>query len=235
VKWTWPSSTTSHLRGNVDGFPSVEAMPLSPEDLHHHVSAHVDNEGRLPVPSVAGWEIFPFEQEGLRVVPLASPVLPEPRRMGEDPATCRACQAQTPAVWSDERWRLTLLPPSGVLVLLLQPRDHFDLANLPDTLAEDMGRLEVHIARALEALPHVARAHVSRWGDGGAHLHLFFFARPAGFNQLRGSCLSIWDDVLPPLPAEVRDGDAATVARSLVESFGGTAGDRERGATRTGR
>jgi diadenosine tetraphosphate (Ap4A) HIT family hydrolase len=199
-------------------------MPLSPEELHRHVADHCDKEGRLPLPSMAGWEIFPFERDNLRVVPLAPPQLPEPPRQGEDPTDCRTCRAEEPAVWSDERWRLTLLPPSGALVLLLEPRQHVDLADLPDELASEMGRLEAHVARALEALPHVARAHVNRWGDGGAHLHLFFFARPAGFSQLRGSCLSVWDDVLPPLPPDVRQADAAAVAQRLVASYGGVAG-----------
>lgn len=202
-------------------------MPLSPEELHRHVAAHADAGGRLPLPSLAGWEIFPFELDGLRVVPLEEPRLPEAPRVGEDPADCRACRAEQPPVWSDDHWRLSLMEPSGVLVLLLQPRQHFDLADLPASLAAELGLLVVHVARALEALPHVARAHVSRWGDGGAHLHVFFFARPAGFTQLRGSCLSIWDDVLPPLPETVRRPTAApwpaawspvTAARSALPS-----------------
>lgn len=210
-------------------------VPFSPEELHAHVTAQVDGEGRLPVPSMAGWEIFPFEADGLQVVRLGAPVLPEPPRAGEDPADCGACRAERPAVWSDARWRLTVLGPSGVLVLMLQPRQHVDLARLPDDAASEMGRLTVHLARAVEALPHVARAHFCRWGDGGAHLHLFVFARPAGFTQLRGSCLSLWDDVLPPLPAAVVEADAARVARSLVETYGGAAGDDRPRAARRGR
>jgi hypothetical protein len=52
--------------------------------------------------------------------------------------------------------------------------------------------------RAIEALPHIARAHVSRWGDGGAHLHVFFLARPVGFAQLRGTFLAVWAICCPP-------------------------------------
>jgi hypothetical protein len=74
--------------------------------------------------------------------------------------------------------------------------------------------------RAIEALPHIARAHVSRWGDGSAHLHVFFFARPAGFAQLRGTCLALWDDLLPAVPAAHRDRDAATVAAALAAHGG---------------
>lgn len=79
-------------------------------------------------------------------------------------------------------------------------------------------------ARAIESLPHIARAHVSRWGDGGAHLHIFFFARPAGFAQLRGTCLAIWDDLLPAVPVSQRDRDAAAVGQALAGSHGGRAG-----------
>jgi hypothetical protein len=86
-----------------------------------------------------------------------------------------------------------------------------------------MGLLMVAISRAVESLPHIARAHVSRWGDGGAHLHLFFFARPAGFSQLRGTCLAIWDDLLPPVPDDQRDQDAAAVGQALAGSYGGQA------------
>jgi len=74
--------------------------------------------------------------------------------------------------------------------------------------------------RAIEALPHIARAHVSRWGDGGAHLHVFFLARPAGFAQLRGTFLAVWDDLLPAVPAGHRDRDAAAVASALAAHGG---------------
>jgi hypothetical protein len=47
-------------------------------------------------------------------------------------------------------------------------------------------------------------------------LHVWFFARPAGFAQLRGTCLALWDDLLPAVPAAHRDRDAATVAAALA-------------------
>lgn len=40
-----------------------------------------DAERRLPLSRMTAWEVFPFEQTGLRVVSLASPVLPEPARL----------------------------------------------------------------------------------------------------------------------------------------------------------
>jgi hypothetical protein len=60
-------------------------------------------------------------------------------------------------------------------------------------------------------------------GDGGAHLHLFFLARPAGFGQLRGTWMAIWDDLLPAMPADQQAADAASVAAALAASYGGTA------------
>jgi diadenosine tetraphosphate (Ap4A) HIT family hydrolase len=173
---------------------------------------------------MTGWQVFPFEPDGLRVVRLAPPQLPEPDRHGEGGSACGTCVSPEPAIWSDERWRLTVLAESGApLLLMLQPVAHHDLSDLPDDLAAELGRLIVHISRAIEALPNVARAHVSRWGDGGAHLHLFFYARPAGFPQLRGTCMAIWDDLLPAVPAESRSADAAAVALALAASYGGAA------------
>jgi hypothetical protein len=193
-------------------------MVMSPEEFYAHAIAAADEEGRLPLSRMAGWEVFPFEQDGLRVVPLAPPILPEPPRLGEGGRPCPGCSADQAVVWSDQHWRLKQLGgESGVpLLLVLESIAHHDLGDLPDERAAELGLLTVRIVRSIEALPHIARAHVSRWGDGGAHLHVFFFARPAGFPQLRGTCLAIWDDLLPAVPAGHRDRDAAAVATALA-------------------
>lgn len=73
----------------------------------------------------------------------------------------------------------------------------------------------------MQALPNIARAHVYRLGDGGAHLHMWFFARPEGQSQLYGSWLVVWDDLLPEYPADIAEADAAVVADALVASYGG--------------
>jgi diadenosine tetraphosphate (Ap4A) HIT family hydrolase len=201
-------------------------MPLSPDDFYSHAVAAANDEGRLSLSRMTAWEIFPFEPDGLRVVPLKKPVMPESLRRGEDGSECPSCASSSRGVvWRDDHWRLiTFAEPSGApLVMMLLPTTHYDVTDLPDDLAKEFGLLIVHTARAIESLPHVARAHVSRWGDGGAHLHVFFFARPEGFEQLRGTCLAIWDDLLPPTPIELRDVDALSVARSLEESYGGSA------------
>lgn len=178
----------------------------------------------MPLSRLTAWEIFPFESDGLRVAPLAAPNIPEPPRHGEAGVACRSCDdTRVGAIWDDDHWRLDVFDePSGApLVAMLTTREHYDMADLPEELAAELGRLIVHTVRAIESLPHVARAHVSRWGDGGEHVHLFFFARPAGFVQLRGTCFAIWDDLLPPVDRVERDADATEVARALAASYGG--------------
>jgi hypothetical protein len=73
-------------------------------------------------------------------------------------------------------------------------------------------------------VPHISRCHVYRIGDGGAHLHVWFFARPEGQAQLFGSWLVVWDDLLPEYPSALAQTDAATVADALVASYGGRRG-----------
>lgn len=197
-------------------------MALSPEDFHRHAIDAADAEGRLPLSRMTGWDIAPFEQDGLRVVPLRPPVVPEPQRPDEDPATCATCAARDEGVWLDEHWRLRLIAGVGVpLALMLLPREHYDLADLPDERAAELGILTTHVGRHVEALPHIVRSHVYRIGDGGGHLHVWFFARPEGQAQLRGSWLPVWDDLLPEYPADLAASDAEAVARALAASYGG--------------
>jgi hypothetical protein len=128
----------------------------------------------------------------------------------------------TRGIWLNERWRLTRIERVGVpLVLMLYSRDHYDMADLPDEMAAELGLLTTRVVRHVQALPHISRAHVYRIGDGGAHLHVWFFARPEGQAQLWGSWLVVWDDLLPEYPAEIAEADAALVADALVASHGG--------------
>jgi hypothetical protein len=200
-------------------------VALSPEEFYRQALAAADAERRLPLSRMTGWEISPFEQDGLRVASLRPPVQPEPARDGEDPSDCRSCRNRDVGIWLDERWRLTRMSGAGVpLILMLHPREHHDLTDLADDLAAELGVLTTHLARHIEALPNIARAHVYRIGDGGAHLHVWFFARPAGQAQLYGSWLVIWDDLLPEYPDDIAAVDAATVADALVSSYGGHRG-----------
>lgn len=202
-------------------------MPETAADYDARLREHLDADGRLALSEggIPYWDIFPFEAEGLRLKAIEPAVEREPERFGEDPATCRCADPETAgdgAIWENDRWRLVAGDPSGAPVLLvLVPRAHHDLATLPSDLAAELGQLMSSIAAAVEALPSVARCHVSRWGDGGAHAHFFFMARPALLGQLRGTCMALWDDFLPPVPQDVFDANAAFVVDRLVSAHGG--------------
>ncbi|MFD9093318.1 hypothetical protein [Streptomyces collinus] len=197
-------------------------MAMRPEEFYEHARTAADDEVRLPLARMTGWDISPFEPGGLRVAPLRPPVLPEPERHGEDPSDCDVCRARDEGIWFDERWRLARVTGVGVpLVLMLYSRDHYDMADLSDEMAAELGVLTTHIVRHVQALPHISRAHVYRIGDGAAHLHIWFFARPEGQAQLYGSWMPVWDDLLPEYPADMADMDAAAVADALVTSYGG--------------
>jgi hypothetical protein len=173
-----------------------------------NVRSQYGNDGRLPLPDVASWDIFPFEGQ-LLGKPLEDAVFPEPPRHGEAAADCGPCRTgDDDYIWVDERWRLKVVAGQCVPAFILEPRQHADLGDLDDSLAAELGCLVVRVERAVASVPGVGRVHVNRWGDGGAHLHVWFFARPEGLLQLRGSCLPDWLDVLPPLPPE--DSDAIT-------------------------
>ncbi len=195
---------------------------MTPEEFHAYALAAADPDGRLPLARMTGWDISPFEQDGLRTNPLRPPVLPEPARHGEDPADCSSCRNRDAGLWLNENWRLTRVGGVGVpLVLMLHSRDHYDFEDLPDELAAEFGLLSARIARHVKALPGITRSHVYRISDGGAHLHVWFFARPEGQGQLFGSWLVIWDDLLPEYPADLADADAETVVDALIASHGG--------------
>jgi hypothetical protein len=174
------------------------------------------------LPGFATWPTFPFDGD-LRVKKLDDPVAVEPPRHGDDPSECRACQAPDEAyIWVSERWRVRSLDrPTGLpMVLILESRSHLDLGDLPNMLAAELGVMTVRLERAVRSLDGVARVHVNRWGDGSAHLHLWFLARPYGRLQLRGTFLSLWDEILPPIGEHQWRENLALVAAWLAE-FGG--------------
>ncbi|WP_051838458.1 hypothetical protein [Streptomyces sp. NRRL WC-3742] len=181
----------------------------------------------LPFPQdgAPSWEIFPYEGE-MTVRELRAPELPEPPRQGEDgPESCKQCaRPDSDFLWTDEHWRLSGTDePTGLpAALLLQPRAHHDLLDLPGELSAALGPMLQRVERAVTSLGGVGRVHVNRWGDGAAHLHLWLIARPAGVMQLRGSTLPLWMDVLPPLPAGVQRERDRRIAAAMAAD-GGTA------------
>jgi hypothetical protein len=182
------------------------------------------SEPQSPLPAFTYWPTFPFEGD-IRVKRLLDPVEIEPPRHGDNPAECRACAAPDEAyIWVSERWRVRSLDePTGLpAVLILESRSHLDLGDLPNMLAAELGVMTVRLERAIRSLDGVARVHVNRWGDGAAHLHLWFLARPYGRLQLQGTFLAMWDDILPRIPEHQWQENLALVAAWLAE-FGGKA------------
>jgi hypothetical protein len=206
------------------------STPESAEAFYARVLAATDEDGRLPVAveEMPGWDIYPYEIDSLRLKPLRPLADAEPPRGGEDPDTCWCARPRDLAhdellVWSNERWQLHLdvemhLP----IAVSLGPLEHCDLPTVPEYLTAEMGRLIVEVSAAVEALPSVGRVQLAKYGDGGAHLHLFFLGRPARVLQLRGSPLIDWAENLPPVPRDVHLANADAVADRLVAAVGGT-------------
>jgi len=105
-----PQPADSDLReGQSDPFDhetnrptSLRLMALRPDEFYDHALAAANSERRLPLARMTGWEISPFEPEGLRVAPLRPPVLPEPPRQDEDPSDCQTCRARLKLACSAE-------------------------------------------------------------------------------------------------------------------------------------
>lgn len=171
-----------------------------------------ETSGRLPLPEYATWATFPFDGE-ISVKAVADVELPEPPRSGAGGVDCWACgKADEDYLWSDGEWRVgALREPSGLpVVLLLEPRAHHDLDDLPPHLVASLGPAIARVNSALLSLGGIIRVQLARFGDGAEHLHLWFLPRPDGLVQARGSFLAMWDDILPPRP---RDEWEATLER----------------------
>jgi diadenosine tetraphosphate (Ap4A) HIT family hydrolase len=104
------------------------------------------------------------------------------------------------------------------VVLLLEPRVHADLHDLPPDLVAQLGVMLWRVEAALTSLGGVGRVQMARWGDGAEHLHWWFLVRPAGLVQARGSFLADWDDILPPRPREEWAADLQRVGAALQQS-----------------
>ena len=149
----------------------------------------------------------------------ADRVIPEPPRRGEPGGEpCGICGgAAATALWSDDLWTLHA-PVNGSLpgTVWLASREHFDsFADMPAAFAADFGRVAGRVERAICSLGDVARVHLYRWGDGGAHFHVWFLPRPLGMIEAAGMYLPIWEDVLPTVPDE----ELAAVAKQVAAAM----------------
>lgn len=197
-------------------------MAESPEDLYARVVAEADDAGRLPLPPVASWSIFPFDGD-IAVRPLEPPAAEERPREGAGGEGCSRCaDPMRNVIWENERWTVcSLEAPTGMpLVLFLMPKEHLDYTDLDDDMAAECGRISVWLTRILEGLDGIGGSHVYKIGDGAEHLHLWFMTRPARMLQIRGSAVPEWDDILPPVPEEIWRADLAEVARRLATHEG---------------
>ncbi|MGI8645011.1 MAG: hypothetical protein ACR2JD_01620 [Nocardioides sp.] len=201
-------------------------MPESAEEVYARVVAAVGEDGRLPMPPVGEWDVFPWEVvDGALQPKVLQPPADEPARRGETPGQpCGPCLAprEDLKIWANERWYVTRSEePTGLpLMLWLHPVKHLDLPDLDDAMAAEFGRISTWLARIMGHLPHIGRVHVCRWGDGGAHLHWWFIARSARLPQVLGSMAVEWDEMLPPGPEHVWRADYREVARRLATHDG---------------
>ena len=155
------------------------------------------------------------------LVPARAGRAPDPRaaapRRARRPALRDLRRQTTSAVWSDDNW--TLHPPVGGSLpgtVWLASRVHVDsFSDLPEELQADFGRVAARVERAILSLGDVGRVHLYRWGDGGAHFHVWFLPRPLGMVEASGMVLPLWEDVLPNVPDEELAAAAERVAAAM--------------------
>jgi len=190
-------------------------MPESPEDLFARAA------GALRTPDLAEWVTWPFAGE-LHVKELLPPLDAERPRHGEGGVDCHTCTAPDEEfLWTSERWLVSAAKePSGLpIVVFLHPRAHHaDPGDLPDDLAAEFGIMTARLERAIRSIGDIGRVHIARWGDGGEHLHWWFYARPARMLQMYGTFAAVWDDVLPPTPPDIWRANLAHVAKELSKA-----------------
>ena len=98
----------------------------------------------------------------------------------------------------------------------LASRVHADsFSDLPAPVAADFGNVVARVERAILSLGDVARVHLYRWGDGGAHFHVWLIPRPLGMLEASGMMLPLWEDALPNLTDEELAAAAQRVAAAM--------------------
>ena len=181
-------------------------------------------DDRLPLPAFVDWPIFPFEGE-LRVKEPLPAMATDLVRAGEGDRPCPSCgKPDDHYLWVDDRWRVIAANRLAVPAVVLESREHLDLHELDDAMAAELGRLTVRLDRAFLASGGIGRTHVNRWGDGGSHLHVWFYGRPIGTLQLLGFGMPMWAQVLPPLPDDEWDRRLLAMAHVLAAGGGTVVG-----------
>ena len=147
----------------------------------------------------------------LPLKPLSAPVLPEPTLHGAGGIDCGSCAPQDDGwtVWQDDLWRVRALHDDITFpgtAMLTTVRHATGLADLTAEEAAGFGVMCQRVTRALLSREagspgygdgRVGRVHLHFWGDGGEHFHVWFFPRPLGHLDLRGSYLVEWEELLP--------------------------------------
>ena len=170
------------------------------------------------LPDFVDWPVFPFEGDLRIKTPLAALEADLPRE-GEGHRPCRSCADGDDAyLWTDDRWRVRAGARKAAPVVFLETRDHRDLEDFDDELAADFGRMTVKLDRVMRAAGDYGRVHINRWGDGGAHFHVWFFARPTGDRNMLGFGMPMWADILPPMDEAEWTNTMAAIAAGLEDA-----------------
>ena len=145
--------------------------------------------------------------------------IPEPPRRGEPGGPpCAICGGKTTsAVWSDDNW--TLHPPVGGSLPGRSGSRAASTSTPSPTCRRSCRPISAALRRGSSArsstLGDIARVHLYRWGDGGAHFHVWFLPRPLGMLEASGMALPVWEDVLPNVPDEELRAAAERVAAAM--------------------
>ncbi len=156
------------------------------------------------------------DENTLPLKELSLPVAVEPPLGGAGAVDCVACGTVTDqwSLYEDDLWRVRLLARDMTFpgsAMLTSVRHASSVADLTAEEAATFGVMCGRITQALLDRPagpvgygdgRVGRVHLHFWGDGGEHFHVWFFPRPFGYLDLRGSFLIEWEELLPSAPEQ---------------------------------
>jgi len=139
---------------------------------------------------------------------LSPPVAVEPPLHGAGGVNCSSCSHEPDEwdVYEDDLWRVRALHQDMTFpgsAMLHSKRHANGIAELTPEEAAGFGPMCQRITQALLSREagapgfgdgRVGRVHMHFWGDGGEHFHLWFFPRPFGYLDLRGSFLVEWEE-----------------------------------------